>query len=165
MPESFVSEIVRKLGEFGFGPVLDWDAPDILLKRQTLNTNRAVLIHYLAGAPDDFAAHVRLLRKRVAFRCGFVPFFWGIGIQLIVVGPGLTESGVSPANHVAFVDNQWAIIQSVFLVDTSRGTYASGRTWGQLITGQFQDAIDEVLSNHFKTPLTFLRSQTGAPPN
>ena len=54
------------------------------------------------------------------------------------------------ARHVALIDNQWAIVQSLFLVDTADGSYSSARSWGQFVTGKYQDAIAEVLSHHFR---------------
>lgn len=38
-------------------------------------------------------------------------------------------------------DNQWGIIQSVFVFDTETGERWEARTWGQVVTGRFQDAI------------------------
>ena len=121
----------------------------LLLKRQTWNTNRAIVAVTLDPLPSDMRGYLRELRRRVAFRCGFVPFFWGIGIQAIIIAPGIVESGIDPAQHVARVDNQWAIIQSVFLVDSIFRSCRSARTWGQFVTGKFQDAIALVLSRHF----------------
>jgi hypothetical protein len=43
-----------------------------------------------------------------------------------------------------------AIIQSLFLVDPSTQVFRFGRTWGQRITGQYQDAVAALLSRHFK---------------
>lgn len=48
------------------------------------------------------------------------------------------------------IDNQWAIVQSIFLVDLTRNEYYTARTWGQLITGKFQDAINGVLAQQFQ---------------
>jgi len=83
-------------------------------------------------------------------RCKFVPLLWGLGLQVVVVSPGVASGGIDPAQHVARVDNQWAIIQSIFLVDPDAGNFRSARTWGQFITGKYQDAIEEVLKAHFR---------------
>lgn len=42
-------------------------------------------------------------------------------------------------------DNQWGIIQSVFVFDLDTGERWQARTWGQVVTGRFQDAIWETL--------------------
>jgi hypothetical protein len=57
------------------------------------------------------------------------------------------------SQHVARVDNPWAIIQSVFLVDPASRPFRSARTWGQFVTRKFQDAIFTALSRHFE-PIT-----------
>ncbi len=66
------------------------------------------------------------------------------------MAPGLAQSGLDPKKYVAHVDNQWAIIQSIFLVDPSAKVYRSARTWGQFVTGKYQDSIDAALNQHFQ---------------
>jgi hypothetical protein len=149
----FIQDLMQTMAECGFRPVADTrNIPDaaLLLKRQTWNTNRAVVVVSSDQPPADTAEYLRQLRRHVAFRCGFFPFFWGIGIQVVLVAPGLSQSGIEPSEHVARADNQWAIIQSLFLVDPASQSYRSGRTWGQFVTGKFQDAISTALSRHFK---------------
>lgn len=120
----------------------------LLLKRQNWNTNRAVVVASVPESLQEFGAHVRQLRDEVARQCGFIPVLWPIGIQVIISGAGTVE--VDPAPHLALVDNQWALIQSVFLVDPQRGEYREARTWGQYVTGKFQDAISRVLACHYR---------------
>ena len=152
---TFLPELSEVLAPHRFREVVD-AAPEaipnveLLLKRQTWNTNRAVVLVNLSTPPADFGTYLRQLRTRVASQCGFFPFFWRIGIQVVVVAPGLGQAGITPAQHVARVDNQWAIVQSVFLVDPAARMFRSGRTWGQFETGKFQDAISAVLSPHFQ---------------
>ena len=122
----------------------------LILKRQTWNTNRAVVVVSPSQPPADIRGYLRELRRRVAFRCRFFPFFWGIGIQVVMITPGIAQSSIDPTEHVACVDNQWAIIQSIFLADPSSNSYYSARTWGQFVTGRFQDAISQALSHYFK---------------
>ncbi len=148
----FIADLTRTMAEHGFRQVADTcGIPDtvLILKRQTWNTNRAIVVVALAQPPADTQAYLRKLRRGIAFRCGFFPFFWGIGIQVVLVAPGILQSSIEPSQHVARVDNQWAIIQSVFLADSASQTFRSGRTWGQFVTGKFQDAISVILSRHF----------------
>ena len=145
-------DLTRALADHGFCEVADTSGipgVTLLLKRQSWNTNRAVVVVALDQAPTDMHAYLCELRRQVAFRCGFFPFFWGIGIQVVLVVPGLLQSGINPSLHVAQVDNQWAIIQSLFLADPMSQAFRSGRTWGQFVTGKFQDAISEVLAQSF----------------
>ena len=89
------------------------------------------------------------LRNKVARRCKYIPFLWGLGIQAIVVAPGIAGAGIDAGRHVARVDNQWAIIQSVFLVDVEAETFRSARSRMQIVTGKYQDTIEEILFDYF----------------
>jgi hypothetical protein len=153
VPHAFLPELTETLAKHRFREVPDPSTafPDavLLLKRQTFNTNRAVVVVNPAKVPEDFGRYLNELRRPIAKRCRYIPFLWGIGIQVIVVAPGLAESTIDPSDHVDRIDNQWAIFQSIFLVDPKARTYREGRTWGQFITGKFQDAIAGVLGRHF----------------
>jgi hypothetical protein len=154
MKAPFQNDLVTFMATHGFRevalPASSLTEIVLLLKRQTWNTNRAIVVVNFASVPADFDRVLPGIRDEVARLCGYIPFFWGIGIQVIAVGPGFASSGINPKKHVALVDNQWAIIQSIFLVDSSSQSYLSGRTWGQVVTGKFQDAIDAVLSRYFQ---------------
>jgi hypothetical protein len=151
MNDEFLTDLSRTMAEYGFRSVPITAALSdvtLLLKRQTWNTNRAIVVACPAQIPPDIRVYLHQLRRQIAFKCGFFPVFWGIGIQVIVIAPGLSKSGIDPAQHIARVDNQWAIVQSIFLADSASRTYQSGRTWGQFVTGKFQDAVSEALSRH-----------------
>jgi hypothetical protein len=149
-----VEELVRSLALHGFREVArpSESVPDaqVLLRRQTLITNRAVVVVAPASAPQDLASYVKQVRRRAAFRCKFLPLLWGIGLQVVIVSPGIAESNIDPAHYVSKIDNQWAIVQSIFLVDPVAGSFRSARTWGQFITGKYQDAIEEIVAEHFR---------------
>ena len=149
-----LSKISERLATFGFRVVETREkVPSIvtlLLKRQTFNTNRAVVVVRMQDIGPDFPAYLKALRSGVARECGFIPFFWGIGIQVVVLADNLGDAKTNPSRHLAVLDNQWAIIQSIFLVDLTHGEYSWARTWGQVITGKFQDAINDVLSQQFR---------------
>lgn len=139
--------------EHGFQSVANLaNLPDVtlLLKRQTWNTNRAIVVTSPEQAPADLRGCMRQLRKRIALKSGFFPFFWGVGIQVVVIAPDISKRDINSARHVAGVDNQWAIIQSLYLVDSVERTHREARTWGQVVTGKFQDAISSTLSRHFR---------------
>ena len=153
MNSDLIPDLVAALAMHGFRKVPETNGiadVTLLLKRQTWNTNRAVVVVSPAQPPTEIATYLRELRRRIAFRCGFFPFIWGIGIQVVIVAPGIVQSGIDPSRYVARVDNQWAIIQSIFLADHSSQTFRSGRTWGQMLTGKFQDTISRVLSQYFQ---------------
>jgi hypothetical protein len=146
----FLPALGEALGKHGFRRVDDPDS-DLLLKRQNFNTNRAVVVVSAPAVPEDFGGYVREVRSRVATRCRYIPVLWPVGIQFVAVAPGFASSDIDPTKYIALVDNQWALIQSMFLVDPERGEYRSARTWGQFITGKFQDAITAVLNQHYRS--------------
>ncbi|MDH5180170.1 MAG: hypothetical protein OEZ39_16045 [Gammaproteobacteria bacterium] len=129
----------------GFKPVANPGAaiPDCvyLAKRQTLNTNRAVCVVQLDQMPADLKVYLKSVRSRVAFKVGFFPIFWGLGLQVVLVCPGITSTTESVLEYVAKFDNQWAIIQSVFFVDPDKWEFKAGRSWGQFLTGKYQEEI------------------------
>jgi acyl-homoserine lactone acylase PvdQ len=148
---SVIQELAAALTALGFAEVPEAGSAlgvALLLKRQNWNTNRAVVVASLAEAPLDFGAYLHQLRLSVAKRCGYIPILWPIGIQFMIFAPGMP--GVDPSPYLAIIDNQWAITQSIFMVDAARGEYRAARTWGQVITGRFQDAILGVLARHFR---------------
>lgn len=133
----------------GFKPVQECEAKIpgcvALLKRQTWASNRAVAMVYLAELPSDMDTYISQLRNRVAFKVGFLPLVWGLYLQVIIFCPKISEEALSPADYVAKLDNQWAIVQSVFLVDTVNKVFKEGRTWGQFLSSSYQDAISSEL--------------------
>lgn len=153
MNDELLSDFTSILAAHGFRQVANISGiadAALLLKRQTWNTNRAIIVVSPEQTPGDIGGYLQESRRSVAYRCGFFPFLWGIGIQVVIIAPGIAQSGIDPARHIARVDNQWAIIQSLFLADSSSLTYRSARTWGQFVTGKFQDAISLTLSRSFK---------------
>ena len=152
--DAVLGELVTALAIQGFREVArpSESVPDAraLLRRQTPITNRAVVVVAPESTPHDFASYLTQVRRHAAFRCKFVPLIWGLGLQVVIVSPGIAAADIDPAKHVARIDNQWAIIQSVFLVDPDARSFRAGRTWGQFITGKYQDAIEKVLKAHFR---------------
>src|SRR3954471_11813152 len=110
--ESIAPRLVAGLQQFGFlrvaipaGGEHEFADTRLILKRQTWNTNRAVVLTSLQSIPADFKEYLIVLRNRTAVLCKYIPVLWEIGIQVVVVAPGLAD----PAKYVALVDNQWAI--------------------------------------------------------
>jgi hypothetical protein len=143
-------EISRNLGSHGFKRVIFDDSRfndfKLILKRQTWNTNRAVCVLKKNSMPSNFDLYIKEMRKLAAFKVKFFPFFYGVGIQMIVICPGIIESIGEPKDYVSNVDNQWAIVQSLFLIDDETKIFKEARTWGQFVTGKFQDIISETIA-------------------
>jgi hypothetical protein len=111
-----VEKLRTVLAPHGFHPIpLKAGSPcRTILKRQTFNTNRAVAVVEVASVPEDLAFLVKAIKKEAAFRCGFFPYFYGIGTQLVLI----TQNPVVQTDIYRFVDkfdNQWSIVQSIFV--------------------------------------------------
>jgi hypothetical protein len=113
--------------------------------RKTWNTNRGIACIRVppGGRAGETAQAIKIdLGKAL----GYFPFFYGIGLQVVCLVPSIDAS---TASHVDTIDNQRSIVQSLFTVDLERGVFAAERTWGQVITGRFQDAIEAALKELF----------------
>lgn len=117
----------------------------LLLKRQTLNMNRAICVIRLDELPKNVDAYLKHVRTKVAFKVGFFPLLWSLGLQVVLICPGATCMKARISDFVAKVDNQWAIIQSIYFVDPVKCELIEARTWGQYVTGKFQDEISRQL--------------------
>ncbi len=68
----------------------------LLLKRQTLNTNRAVVVIELEELPAELVTYLKRIRGIVARKVRFFPLLWGVGIQVVLVCPGSTMAVQDP---------------------------------------------------------------------
>ena len=111
--------------------------------RKTWNTNRAVA-HLRAPAGDgDLGELAQSLKMQLGQSLGYFPFFYGLGLQVVWSGEGILGRAQRLESSVDSVDNQRCIIQSIFVVDFAESRFVQARTWGQVITGKFQDRIAE----------------------
>ncbi|MCF2858776.1 hypothetical protein L1286_14920 [Pseudoalteromonas sp. SMS1] len=141
------------LVEYGFKKVEEAEVMlpgcSCLLKKQTLYMNRAVCVVELSQLPENFSSFIFQLRRKVAFKIRFIPIFYVVGIQVIIVCPNIASAVIDPSKYVAKFDNQWAIIQSLFLVDPMSKTFVQARSWGQFVTGEYQESISRQLSLNY----------------
>jgi len=111
-------------------------------KRKTWNTNRGI---GLIRMPQD-VVHAReyalSIRKAVGKAIGYVPFLYELGLQLILCGEDAARRAEGLDRAVTPVNNSTVIIQSLHVVDLSKGTSSSARTWGQFASGKWIDAIE-----------------------
>lgn len=138
-----------RLGEQGFvrkeHPVqvedLSWDG---LWVRKTFNTNRAAaLLRLPPGAhPGQLSRRLALPIGRVA---GYLTFLYPVGLQLVWVGRGCLRDDLQ--TYVDAIDTQRSVLQSIFVLDLDGPRTCQARTWGQVITGRFQDAIQAALDD------------------
>lgn len=127
-----------------------YDGCELLLKHQTFNANRAIVCLHCQFLPDDLGRYLKSWRGRIARRVKFFPLFWGLGLQVILSCDRITGPDPDLQGHVAKFDNQWCIIQSLFLIDQATQRFRMARSWGQAITGQIQDRIAVSLSDFYE---------------
>jgi len=143
--DEIILKIKSNLSKFGFRNARTDSVPNcvLLLKFQKLNINRSVVVIKIDEMPTDIAAYLKTVRNAVAREVKFFPFFWGLGIQIVLICPGIASKIKDPSEYVATADNQWAIIQSVYFFDPVMKSLKSARSWGQFLSTKFQDAILE----------------------
>lgn len=140
---SLLEALERHLGPMGFVTV----APDDNLRelgvlqmyrRKNWNTNRGVAVARLGSG--SLPAYVEVLRNEVGRGLG--SSWWNqLGLQLVIEmgGPPAPRSELAPL--VAKVNTQGVLVQSVSTYERTTGAFSHERTWGQVITGRFQDGI------------------------
>lgn len=154
-PPTLLAGLTERLGPMGFVEVEPDDVRKAqgvrrLYRRKTWNTNRGVVV---AAPPSrDLRAYAELMRASAGDYLG--SSWWNqLGLQLVfeVAGEPPPVSVLQPL--VDQVNSQGVLIQSVFAYDGATFVHTSARTWGQLVTGRFQDAIAATLS-HLASPHT-----------
>ncbi len=122
-------------------------AVDAVWRRRTWNTNRAVAVVRVEG--EQLPAHPGELAQAIKIPLGkligYFPFFYGLGLQLVVRDVLDDEPVERLADYTDKIDNQRCLAQSIHVIDEKAGQFQSVRTWGQVITGRFQDAIEAAL--------------------
>lgn len=144
---SVVDCLTARLGPLGFDPV----APDdslrargvvALFRRKTWNTNRGVVV--AEPCSPDLRASVEELRGRAGAFLG--SSWWSqLGLQIVFLFDGPPPNEDALGGLVDRVNTQGVLVQSVFALDRATGQSRSARTWGQVVTGRFQDAIRDAL--------------------
>jgi hypothetical protein len=108
--------------------------------RKTWNSNRGVAV--LRAPPAvELGPLAQRLKLPLGKSIGYFPVFYGIGLQIIWFCHSVLPLNRSLGDFVDKIDNQRSIIQSLFVVDLDRNITESARTWGQVVSGKFQDAI------------------------
>ena len=113
-------------------------------RRCTFNINRAVAVLQRPDTDFEIGPYCQKMKWRLFWLTRFVPFFYEVGLQIVLSGDGLEKLLENSPALESLVDrssNQLVVLQSIFVVDTTVGKYDAARTWGQVITGKYQDAI------------------------
>ncbi|HKS39244.1 MAG TPA: hypothetical protein VJX74_01425 [Blastocatellia bacterium] len=120
-------------------------------KRRNFNTNRAVALlpfSDVGQSPGQFAQSIKVpLGKAI----GYIPVLNELGLQMIIAGPELLAWSANLNGFLDKINNQRVILQSLHIVDLTARHSVSARTWGQVITGRYQDAIENGIKAFLRT--------------
>lgn len=145
-----------RLSPHGFAIVVPDEASRALgvvrgYHRKTWNTNRAVFLASLESVDEPaLRAHLQALQRESGRVFG--SSWWSqLGLQIVFEVEGATPPQALLEDLVATFNTQGILVQSLFAIQSGAPTWTSARTWGQMITGKFQDAIaaalDDVTAN------------------
>ncbi|HEV7860557.1 MAG TPA: hypothetical protein VGO91_18205 [Pyrinomonadaceae bacterium] len=122
-------------------------------KRKTWNTNRGVALLELKQGLDSLEAFVRPVRDPVGKAIGYFPVLYPLGLQLILAGEGIHQEQSGLSAVLSKIDNQTVVLQSIHVVDLNGMSSTSARTWGQVITGRYQDAIERGIQGFLQSTM------------
>jgi hypothetical protein len=111
-------------------------------KRKTWNTNRGIALISMPTVSKHPGEYALDIRGATGKAIGYIPFLYELGLQLVMCGAGIVKKGEGLDRYVTKINNSTVLLQSIHLVDVAGGGSLSARTWGQVITGKFIDAIE-----------------------
>jgi hypothetical protein len=135
-------------------------------RRLTWNSNRAVAVLTLQDANTEIGPFCQQMKWKLLWQTFSIPAIYNLGLQIIVcrdhANPPNTKYRIK--GYVDKFDNQFVVLQSIFVVEfgdsdlltavaTTPGVnvpmknrYAATTTWGQWLTGRFQDSIAKAIA-------------------
>lgn len=137
-----IGEAVEPHGFVRFAPGVDGLPWIAAWKRKTWNTNRGIA---LLSAPSDIASaldYARAVEGPVGKAIGYLPFFYEVGLQMVLTGPGLVAKAKGLKEALAKINSFTVVLQSLHAVDPEGRVALSTRTWGQFVSGPWIDAIE-----------------------
>jgi hypothetical protein len=158
--QSLIEHLDRSLSPFSFkrldsGAVLPGNCEGVcvraLWKRKTWNTNRGVALLEIADASMPLSQLAAGVQLPVGEMIGYITFLYPLGLQLILAGRGFASQPEQLKPVLDKIDTQTIILQSLHAIDLNSLTSISVRTWGQVFTGRFQDAIEEAIKSFLET--------------
>lgn len=93
---------------------------------------------------ENLILHLHSIKYELGKATGYIPFLNEVGMQLVVVGNKITstECNIKPVDTV---NNQRAIIQSIFIIDKRNRKYFRSITVLQTVTKSVQEFIDYLI--------------------
>lgn len=134
-PFSFKRYVIEN-GSGNFNHIKIW-------KRKTWNTNIAIALISFPKSDKNTGEYAKKIKSELGKEIGYKVFLYPLGLQIVFFGNDILKFTKNLDKYVDKIDTQTVVLQSIFVVDISSRTYRSTRTWGQVFTGKFQDAIEE----------------------
>ena len=129
----------------GFTKPLDRVPRSAVWRRKTWATNRAVALLMMPegeNSPGRFAQQIKMGLGQIA---GYVTLLNPLGLQIVMTTNKTMDPDLRLGDFVDRVNNQRVVLQSIFLVNLPDRSHISSRSWGQLFSGRFQNAIEEAI--------------------
>lgn len=120
-------------------------------KRRNINMNRAVALLPFSDVGQSPGQFAQLIKVPLGKAIGYIPVLNELGLQMIIAGPELLAWSANLDSFLDKINNQRVILQSLHIVDLTARDSASARTWGQAITGRYQDAIEKGIKTFLRT--------------
>ena len=131
--------VAASLAPFGFVPI-----GREFLHRKTWNTNRGVAFATLPSSVDlAYAVEQVRAAARVPLKHSW---FGQLGLQIVFDADGPPPPVPLLAAHIDRINHQGILVQSIFAIHAATGERTEARTWGQVVTGKYQDAIAAALA-------------------
>jgi hypothetical protein len=152
--DSISKELLNKLGNHEYREHQQrFDDPFIhrikFWKRRNVNMNRSIVLIEVNHSItlDGLILHLHKTKFKLGQATGYIPLLNEVGMQLIVVGNMITstECGLKPVDTV---NNQRALIQSIFIIDKRNRKYFRSLTVMQTVTSKIQQLIDHMIINN-----------------
>jgi len=144
--------VEEEIKEFGFSSVKTSKNENIpingtlfIWKRKTWNTNRGIVLMDVSEGVNIDKKLIKNITAAMGKSIGYFPFFYPLGLQIILYQKDACSARDLLSSLVDKYDTQTIVVQSIFAVDPIKSEYFAVRTWGQYITGKFQDAIAKAL--------------------
>ncbi|MBI3856710.1 MAG: hypothetical protein HY293_13565 [Planctomycetes bacterium] len=147
-PESDLAQCIdHAVAPHGFERLMKAGPPPIrwvaAWKRKTWNSNRGIALLSLPDQAPHAGEYALDIRSRAGKSIGYIPFVCELGLQLVLTAPGILKKGDGLDRYVTKINNSTVLLQSIHLIDPESRESLSVRTWGQVLTGRFIDAIEE----------------------
>lgn len=114
-------------------------------KLNTWNINRAIVLLPYTEKETNLGEFVRKIKQELGKKIGYKFFIYSLGLQIVLCGEDILMEGKELQKYVDKYDNQTVTLQSIHIVDMQQKEAICVRTWGQRISGKFQDAIQKAI--------------------